>query len=396
MTATLFTFLGRVARTEKGTYRSAVYRFADGDVTEPVAFLGWPLARRTRPDRLVVLGTAGSMWDHLFEGDLDFGSEAEQARLALLDPVERRQVTQPHLEPLAPMLGARIGCEVRLALIPYCRDEAEQAGLLAVIAEHVAAGDTVDLDVTHGFRHLPMLSLLAALYLRRVRGAHVRHIWYGAFDPDTGEAPMHELAGMLRIADWLEALAVYDHCGDYGVFGPLAGPAGRWLEKAAFHERATSVSRAREALTAWASSDAPLPPERPEAQLFAPALHQRLEWRRLDARDVQEAALARRYLAEGDFLRAAIFAQEAVISAEVKAQGRRVDDTDARNEARDFLNEHEPRFPVLGRFRNSLAHGTRSRDPRVSSAFDSPERLAAALGDLFEALLPATGVSRSR
>jgi hypothetical protein len=64
-----------------------------------------------------------------------------------------------------------------------------------------------------------MLALLAALYLRRVRGARVGRIWYGAFDPDSGDVPVHDLSGLLNIADWLEALAVYDRCGDYGVFG---------------------------------------------------------------------------------------------------------------------------------------------------------------------------------
>lgn len=388
MTTTLLTFLGRVPRAEKG-YRKAVYRFPDGSCTQPVAFLGWPLAERSRPDRLVILGTAGSMWDHLVEGDLDFGAEAEEARLALVEPVERKAVSAAHLEPLKPLLSARLGCEVRLALIPYGRDAAEQARLLEIIAEHVASGDGVDLDVTHGFRHLPMLALLAALYLRRVRGARVGRIWYGAFDPDTGDAPVHDLSGLLDIADWLEALAVYDRCGDYGVFAALVGPAGRWLEQAAFHERATNTTLARQALMSWACAPQPLPTDRPEARLFAAALHERLDWRRLHKRDAQEAALARRYLDEGDFLRAAIFGQEAAISGQVLTMRLRADDFDARGRARELLNADNPDFKALGTLRNALAHGTRPAGGRAIRDLKSAPALRARLSDLFATLLPS-------
>jgi CRISPR-associated DxTHG motif protein len=41
--------------------------------------------------------------------------------------------------------------------------------LLTLMAETVQPWDTVHLDVTHGFRHLPMLALLAALYLQYAR-----------------------------------------------------------------------------------------------------------------------------------------------------------------------------------------------------------------------------------
>jgi hypothetical protein len=71
-----------------------------------------------------------------------------------------------------------------------------------------------------------MLAVLAALHLQVVRRARIGGIWYGAFDPDTDEAPVHNLVGLLRIASWLQALHTYDKDGDYGVFAPLLGDAG--------------------------------------------------------------------------------------------------------------------------------------------------------------------------
>ncbi len=45
----------------------------------------------------------------------------------------------------------------------------EQIELLRIIADEVKDNDMVHLDITHGFRHLPMLSLLAALYIQQIR-----------------------------------------------------------------------------------------------------------------------------------------------------------------------------------------------------------------------------------
>ena len=88
MTHTLVTFLGRSPK-EEGAYRATCYEFAEGDDCEPLAFFGWALQNRLQPERLVILGTRGSMWDHLFEGDFDFGNLAEEERLALAEGVEK-------------------------------------------------------------------------------------------------------------------------------------------------------------------------------------------------------------------------------------------------------------------------------------------------------------------
>ena len=72
----LLTFLGRVS---KAGYQTTCYDFGDGRQEPPTAFFGWSLQRRLTPDRLVILGTAGSMWDHLFERDPAFEAAGDLA-----------------------------------------------------------------------------------------------------------------------------------------------------------------------------------------------------------------------------------------------------------------------------------------------------------------------------
>ena len=310
MAQTLITFLGRTPRGEYG-YRKTRYDFGDGDLTEPVAFFGWPLARRLAPDRIVILGTAGSMWDHLFEGDFDFGDRAEDERLALAEKVDRQQVDAADLTRLEPLLAGHLGCEVRLRLIPYCRDEREQVELLGILAHNVQPGDEVELDITHGFRHLPMLGLVSALHLRKVANARIGHIWYGAYDPNTGKAPVHDLAGPLKITDWLDGLSVYQRTGDYGVFAEvIGGEIGALLAEASFLESVKRIgqarSRLREVLKRLDSAAGD-----PALQLFRDELRRRIGWAEHENYYLRQRELAYEYLQRGRYLDAILTGWEA-------------------------------------------------------------------------------------
>ncbi|MCF7992147.1 MAG: TIGR02221 family CRISPR-associated protein [Thiohalocapsa sp.] len=383
MSKVLLTFLGRVAKTERG-YRLAKYDFGDGTVEAPTAFFGWSLQRRLAPDRLVILGTAGSMWDYLFEGEEEF-AKGGAASMALLEAVEHKRVTPDELAPLVPVLNARLGCEVQLQIIPYARDKAEQVALLRIMAEQVRPGDHVELDVTHGFRHLPMLAILSALHLRSVRRAKIGSIWYGAFDPDTGEGPVHDLSGLLHIADWLQALNTYDKDGDYGAFAPLLGPAGEVLREAAFFERSSNPVKAREKLTGWVNRADRVPADDPAAELFSDALHERIRWYRGSTRAAWERALAEEYLARGDYVRAAIYGLESVISAEADRREGTGTDYDIRDQAAEALGVKEE-FRRLKKIRNALAHGVRPRDKQITRIIRDEQALCGELHDLLKVL----------
>lgn len=96
-------------------------------------------------------------------------------------------------------------------------------------------------------------------------------------------------------------------------------------------------------------------------------------------------ALARRAFERGDYLRAAIYAQESVVSRTV-GPGR-VNDFPARNEARDRLRNEDPRVKALVHLRNAMAHGVSPTDPRSSRDLRDENTLRGALGSLLHDLL---------
>ena len=396
----LISFLGRVPKNETG-YRTTRYSF-DGVLDEPTAFIGWSLRRRLMPDRLVILGTTGSMWDHLFEKDIDLGAVAEDERLALQEATEAKTVTESLLEPLAPLLAKQLGCEVRLVLIPYGHDESEQLDLLTIMATQVDPGDQVTLDVTHGFRHLPMLALLSAMHLRVVRNARIQGIYYGAYDPDTGAAPVVDLSGLLHIADWVSSLNTFDKDGDYGVFADLLERDGlatveaNHLRRAAFFER---TSNPRDACKGLACFDKTLTQGLPGiGRLFADQLQDRLKWHRGGNTYAHQRHLAKAYLKTGDYIRAAIFAYEAFVTGLIDpAWGERDDNYRDREQAYKAYEVDErgvqkkpfkDDYWLLKNLRNTLAHGNESRDSRIAGLISDETRLRGELQRLIRILLP--------
>ncbi len=384
--STLISFLGKGQADPKTGYRNAHYRF-DAAFARRVPFFGLALAEYLKPERLVIVGTAGSMWDVFFERH---GAD-DDAVLALIAAVEGQQVTSELLDLPRQQLAAQLQLPVDCLLIPYGRDADEQAAILHCLAGAVHAGERLCLDVTHGFRHLPMLALVAARYLARVVGVQIDELYYGALEmtPPGGETPVLRLGGLLAMLDWVDALASYDKDGDYGVFAGLLAAdgmdAGRaeLLARAAFFERTGNPVRARETL----SSVFPTV----EAHrgrlggLFGGTLSKRISWFRRGTRADWELALADAYRARSDYLRATTFMHEAFVTRACPPDGN-PNDFAQRRESYQAARERQPTAIRLEYLRNALAHGVRSTNDKTAHTLDRESRLRDALDSLRKTL----------
>ncbi len=83
------------------------------------------------------------------------------------------------------------------------------------IEQNIPAKADLVLDVTHGFRSLPVLALLAVSFLRAAKSVNVQHVLYGAFDAGDGKvAPVFDLAPFLTMLDWASATSRFVETGD--------------------------------------------------------------------------------------------------------------------------------------------------------------------------------------
>ncbi|WP_406947556.1 TIGR02221 family CRISPR-associated protein [Psychrobacter lutiphocae] len=156
---TLISFLGK-GQDGRG-YRDANYHFPDGELASNQKYIGLALADKYQPSKIVLLGTAGSMWDVFLE---QISSGLEEEWVELSDSVKEQSVTKDQLQPFEQFLSQRLSAEVHCILIPFAKDTLEQMNILSVLSDSLDDGESIILDVTHGFRHLPMLALVAARF----------------------------------------------------------------------------------------------------------------------------------------------------------------------------------------------------------------------------------------
>lgn len=381
---TLISFLGKKRHGESKGYPNATYKFADRERTVP--YFGLALADYLQPDQIILVGTAGSMWDVFFEAQ---GTAQHAAWMDLIDAVAAERADAVSVRRFEADLANQLGRPVRCLVIPYARDLDEQTQVLHRLAEAVAPGTEAVLDITHGFRHLPMLALVAARYLTRARQVRVSDIYYGALEmtPPGGPAPVLQLGGMLQMLDWVDALAAYDKDGDYGVFAPLLQQDGLGeacavqLERAAFFERTTNPVKARQALSGVAlqiqAHGGAL------GGLFQAELTRRIAWARQPQRADWELQLADAYVERRDYLRAVVFLFESFVSRATVALQMDPNSFDDREAAREQAcatgAPHWVEARRLKNLRNAMAHGVRPWDHSIANLVGNENRLSSEL-----------------
>lgn len=373
---TLISFLGKSSSNAQTGYRTANYVFERG-FERNVPFFGMALLEYLKPQKLILVGTAGSMWDVFF----DHQHTDDDALLALMEAVPQQAVTPEMLAIHEQRLTEKLGIPVQCLLISYARDEAEQTAILTDLAGVIGQGESVVLDVTHGFRHLPMLALVAARYLQHVRGVQVQEVYYGAAemtDPTNNQTPVLRLGAMLNMLDWVEALAVYEKSGHYGVFAPLLQRDGMeerrtaMLADAAYFERNSNPVQAKQNLS---GAHAHVREHQgPMGNLFRDTLTEHIGWFRNGSRADWELALADRYLDCQDYLRAITYLYESYVSRAVEQRGGNINDFEDRKNAFSETEKNQDVW-LLTHLRNAMTHGVRTQNQDAKRLLQDQQQL---------------------
>ncbi|MCS6962927.1 MAG: TIGR02221 family CRISPR-associated protein [Thermoflexus sp.] len=182
----LFTFLGA------GRYEEAIYE---------VDAAGEPFEHRTR---FAPVATASFL-------------RPQEVRLFLTEGAKGQ-----HGEAIERELQA-LSIAVRPIPIPDGRGLAEWWGIFEAIVREARATEGVPLafDITHGFRHFPILGLLAAAFLQSAYRVALGGIFYGAYEMrraggegEPPRVPLLDLTPMLELLQWAVAADRFRRQGD--------------------------------------------------------------------------------------------------------------------------------------------------------------------------------------
>lgn len=100
--------------------------------------------------------------------------------------------------------------------IPFGKSEDELWKIFNVLYETLNENDSVILDITHGFRSLPMLGFVSLYYARYLKNVTVKDIYYGALDsrdPKTGKVPIFQLTQFYSLIQWSSAADAFVNYG---------------------------------------------------------------------------------------------------------------------------------------------------------------------------------------
>src|SRR6266542_58752 len=91
--------------------------------------------------------------------------------------------------------------------IPNGNSEAELWQIFSKMTESLDEQDEVIFDITHAFRSIPMLALLATSFLRTAKNVKLKAILYGAYDARDEEkrVPVFDLTPFVSLLDWITA-----------------------------------------------------------------------------------------------------------------------------------------------------------------------------------------------
>ncbi len=138
--------------------------------------------------------------------------------------------TPQAIERTWPALKTSLGlrCPAQCVEISLGHEPEDINEFLRAMIEAVPHGPDVHLilDLTHGFRHLPMLMYTAALYLSALQGVKLDGVYYGMLGRED-PAPFIDLRPLLELPSWFHAVRVLKRTGSGRPIADLLCTRGR-------------------------------------------------------------------------------------------------------------------------------------------------------------------------
>lgn len=383
MPTILVSFLGKGLKERPDSPRSGYlktrYDFSavwPGAAVRETSLFGAALLEHLRADRRedvtrwLVLGTSASLWSELRLGLADPDADRH------CDPyfaIDERVVAQTADPAALAAWEAYLNQEAHgrlnfwLVLTGAGLTSESQNAICRALFDHVPEESDVAFDISHGFRHQPVLAAFAIGLMRRTHRLRRADFYSGVWearDRESGNAPVLRLDLCPRLLQMTESAAVLNIVGNYA---PLAHQAGLKAADPWFFESTHQLGRARAGIELLQSevrrqegaSDAL---EAQAAKLLAKHLASAA------ATDLTGRfyARARQALAVKNYMTAIVLCYEMLLLQEIQsaAPGSNEMNYSSRKAARDRLQhrlhgEDRKVFRLVREVRNACAHGCR-------------------------------------
>ena len=320
-------------------------------------------------DGLILVGTMASMWEEAYQR---FARDPrDEAAMALFErATASTAATALETDWLAPVKEALPG-DAYVVLLEYGLDAgslARNVGLLADALQVLPKGASLTLDITHGFRSQPLVTLAAlqATTARFDAPYRVKHVRYGMLETlrDHDYASIVDLDEVMHLEAVGRAAYIAQRYGRFTELvevlpkgHPAISPLERLDEALAFMRMQPATEALRRLSKVFAKDhSASLEP----ARWVVASL---LEGLRDDPSDAQvQYAFARWYLRQRNYAAAVIFFLEAIVTQKCLRLSGPPSGTDARRTAilklKAGTSPEAVHYNRLRKLRNAVAHAS--------------------------------------
>ncbi len=208
-------FLGKTAYTPTRYASHAV----EEEMVEPLHFVQEAIAynycQQYGPeDRLYILTTQGALHNWNETEHPTWNGEIKS-----YEPLQLR------------LLKLNLRCRTENVLIPDGKSTSEIWQIFDIVFALLKENDNVILDITHGFRSLPMLNIVLINYAKLLKDIQVEGIYYGNIEAaykknDNSYAPLWDLKTFEVLNEWTSAATIFLKTGNSGQLSSLIEKLG--------------------------------------------------------------------------------------------------------------------------------------------------------------------------
>ncbi|WP_017295915.1 TIGR02221 family CRISPR-associated protein [Geminocystis herdmanii] len=130
-----------------------------------------------------------------------------------------KEATKAHGEQLRNKINNKF--KLSYIEIPSGTEEDDLWKLFDKVVESVEKDSEIIFDITHAFRSIPVIVLLAAAFLEKARNVNIKGVYYGQYNKEKNESPIFDLTPAIKLLDWLTATDTFINTGSSQKLGQL-------------------------------------------------------------------------------------------------------------------------------------------------------------------------------
>ncbi len=217
----LVSFLGtgKLEKDKQDIYRKTTYVFPDGEKITTILATA-PLIKKLKPSKVLFIGTPKSIWPALeellaFEGK-SISDKSIYTRV-FEETLSDKGISEEALKEWANLLNETLSYEISLRTV---KDEDDlQSIVLHMYNEVPENTEEIYLEITHAFRHFPLIASFTVPILRILKNAGRLNFVYGLFGG--GVSKIIFVEELNRLVELLEALSLSEYGGNFSRFSEV-------------------------------------------------------------------------------------------------------------------------------------------------------------------------------